>query len=93
MGQEVCKWQPTGHQVIDSASSVLRSVLSALVCAEPLLVPRSLRQTALLAVQCRYPYVCHAEMNAIMNKNTASLAGAVSYTFNSVVTRLEVLHV
>lgn len=27
----------------------------------------------------KYPYVCHAEMNAIMNKNTASLAGAKLY--------------
>ena len=25
----------------------------------------------------KYPYVCHAEMNAIMNKNAASVAGAV----------------
>lgn len=24
----------------------------------------------------KYPYVCHAEMNAIMNKNSASLEGA-----------------
>mmetsp|Transcript_2407 Transcript_2407/g.4920 ORF Transcript_2407/g.4920 Transcript_2407/m.4920 type:complete len:291 (-) Transcript_2407:187-1059(-) len=27
----------------------------------------------------KYPYVCHAEMNAIMNKNAASLAGASIY--------------
>ena len=26
----------------------------------------------------KYPYVCHAELNAILNKNTASLEGAVS---------------
>lgn len=26
----------------------------------------------------KYPYVCHAELNAILNKNTASLHGAVS---------------
>lgn len=25
----------------------------------------------------KYPYVCHAEMNAIMNKNSAALAGSV----------------
>ena len=25
----------------------------------------------------KYPYVCHAELNAILNKNTASLHGAV----------------
>ena len=28
----------------------------------------------------KYPYVCHAEMNAIMNKNTASLEGCRMYT-------------
>lgn len=27
----------------------------------------------------KYPYVCHAEMNAILNKNTASLKGARMY--------------
>ena len=27
----------------------------------------------------KYPYVCHAEMNAIMNKNSASLRGASIY--------------
>lgn len=27
----------------------------------------------------KYPYVCHAEMNAVLNKNTASLAGAKIY--------------
>ena len=27
----------------------------------------------------KYPYVCHAEMNAIMNKNAASLKGACIY--------------
>ena len=27
----------------------------------------------------KYPYVCHAEMNAIMNKNAASLKGATMY--------------
>ncbi|KAL3152300.1 hypothetical protein ABBQ32_001371 [Trebouxia sp. C0010 RCD-2024] len=30
-------------------------------------------------LQTKYPYVCHAEMNAIMNKNTASLSGARLY--------------
>ena len=29
-------------------------------------------------MECKYPYVVHAEMNAILNKNTASLTGAVS---------------
>jgi dCMP deaminase len=29
-------------------------------------------------LQTKYPYVCHAEMNAILNKNGASVAGAVS---------------
>ena len=28
----------------------------------------------------KYPYVCHAELNAIVNKNTASLAGCHIYT-------------
>ena len=28
----------------------------------------------------KYPYVCHAELNAIMNKNTASLEGCRIYT-------------
>lgn len=28
-------------------------------------------------LQTKYPYVCHAEMNAILNKNGASVAGAV----------------
>jgi len=27
----------------------------------------------------KYPYVCHAEMNAILNKNTASVRGARLY--------------
>eukprot|EP00959_Pyramimonas_sp_CCMP1952_P132273 2765629-Pyramimonas_sp.AAC.1 len=30
-------------------------------------------------LKTKYPYVCHAEMNAIMNKNAASLAGASIY--------------
>lgn len=30
-------------------------------------------------LETKYPYVCHAEMNAIMNKNTASLSGARLY--------------
>jgi hypothetical protein len=29
----------------------------------------------------KYPYVCHAEMNAILNKNATSLAGAVRWFF------------
>ena len=28
-------------------------------------------------LETKYPYVCHAEMNAILNKNAASVAGAV----------------
>ena len=28
-------------------------------------------------LETKYPYVCHAELNAILNKNTASLEGAV----------------
>lgn len=31
----------------------------------------------------KYPYVCHAELNAILNKNTASLQGAVSATLEA----------
>ena len=31
------------------------------------------------ALDTKYPYVCHAEMNAIMNKNTASLEGMRIY--------------
>ena len=31
----------------------------------------------------KYPYVCHAELNAILNKNTASLQGAVSATLGA----------
>lgn len=27
----------------------------------------------------KYPYVCHAEMNAVMNKNASSLSGARVY--------------
>lgn len=27
----------------------------------------------------KYPYVCHAEMNAVMNKNASSLKGAKVY--------------
>ena len=32
------------------------------------------------ALETKYPYVCHAELNAIMNKNTASLDGCRIYT-------------
>ena len=28
-------------------------------------------------LETKYPYVCHAEMNAILNKNASSLFGAV----------------
>ena len=31
----------------------------------------------------KYPYVCHAELNAILNKNTASLHGAVSALYKT----------
>lgn len=39
----------------------------------------ALRWTAQQQLCCRtrYPYVCHAELNAILNKNVASLNGAV----------------
>eukprot|EP00891_Asterochloris_glomerata_P005638 jgi/Astpho2/5638/e_gw1.00079.172.1_t len=30
-------------------------------------------------MECKYPYVVHAEMNAILNKNTASITGAKIY--------------
>ena len=30
-------------------------------------------------LETKHPYVCHAEMNAILNKNTASVAGGVLY--------------
>ncbi|MDX9976383.1 MAG: dCMP deaminase family protein, partial [FCB group bacterium] len=32
------------------------------------------------ACDTKYPYVCHAELNAIMNKNTADLADCLIYT-------------
>ena len=28
-------------------------------------------------LQTKYPYVCHAELNAVLNKNAATLRGAV----------------
>lgn len=31
-------------------------------------------------INTKYPYVCHAEMNAIMNKNAADLRGCAIYT-------------
>ena len=31
------------------------------------------------ALETKYPYVCHAEMNAIMNKNAASIKGQKMY--------------
>ena len=30
-------------------------------------------------LETKYPYVCHAEMNAIMNKNSAALGGSVRF--------------
>jgi dCMP deaminase len=32
------------------------------------------------ACDTKYPYVCHAEMNAIMNKNAADVVGCTIYT-------------
>jgi hypothetical protein len=32
----------------------------------------------------KYPYVCHAEMNAILNKNSADVKGCTMYVPNSV---------
>lgn len=32
------------------------------------------------AIETKYPYVCHAEMNAIMNKNAADLTNCRVYT-------------
>lgn len=52
-------------------ASSLPAMLTLAVCIAPADV-----QHISLAV-CRYPYVCHAEMNAVLNKNTASLSGAV----------------
>ena len=31
------------------------------------------------ALDTKYPYVCHAELNAVLNKNSASLHGAVQF--------------
>lgn len=31
------------------------------------------------ALATKYPYVCHAEMNAVLNKNAANVAGATLY--------------
>lgn len=31
-------------------------------------------------LKTKYPFVCHAEMNAIMNKNAAHLNGCIMYT-------------
>jgi dCMP deaminase len=30
-------------------------------------------------LETKYPYVCHAEMNAVMNKNQSSLSGSIIY--------------
>ncbi|XP_016075973.1 PREDICTED: deoxycytidylate deaminase isoform X2 [Miniopterus natalensis] len=37
------------------------------------------RRTAERKLDTKYPYVCHAEMNAIMNKNSADLKGCAIY--------------
>jgi dCMP deaminase len=31
-------------------------------------------------LQTKYPFVCHAEMNAILNKNSADVKGCTIYT-------------
>ena len=33
----------------------------------------------LIRLETKYMYVCHAEMNAIMNKNSASVEGCTMY--------------
>ena len=42
-------------------------------------LPWSKRSKTSDPLQTKYPYVCHAEMNAILNKNGASVAGARVY--------------
>ena len=37
----------------------------------------------LAEASCCSPYVCHAELNAVLNKNAASLQGAVRDAANS----------
>lgn len=47
-------------------------------CADSTL-PWAKRSTSGGALATKYPYVCHAEMNAVLNKNAASVAGATMY--------------
>lgn len=47
-------------------------------CADSRL-PWAKRATSGGALATKYPYVCHAEMNAILNKNAANVAGATLY--------------
>lgn len=47
-------------------------------CADSRL-PWAKRATSGGALATKYPYVCHAEMNAILNKNAANVAGATMY--------------
>ena len=42
-------------------------------------LPWAKKSTESNPLDTKYPYVCHAEMNAIMNKNAASLKGAAMY--------------
>uniref|UniRef100_A0A8C6AYR6 Deoxycytidylate deaminase n=1 Tax=Monodon monoceros TaxID=40151 RepID=A0A8C6AYR6_MONMO len=37
------------------------------------------RRTAESILDTKYPYVCHAELNAIMNKNSADVKGCTMY--------------
>jgi len=37
------------------------------------------RASTVSPLETKYPYVCHAEMNAIMNKNSADVKGCVLY--------------
>lgn len=47
-------------------------------CADSRL-PWAKRATSGGALATKYPYVCHAEMNAILNKNAANVAAATLY--------------
>ena len=47
-------------------------------CADSRL-PWAKRATEGGALSTKYPYVCHAEMNAILNKNAACVGGATLY--------------
>ena len=47
-------------------------------CADSKL-PWAKKATSGGALATKYPYVCHAEMNAVLNKNAASVAGATLF--------------